>query len=404
MTWPIFLILFYGFTLSGVYSLGKLVAVGWVGAWLAFGGVKRIGLPVLYLAVLTLTTITSADPWVSIWHLWGTNTCGLLAALVLVPFWACVGPGERGGIENGLRVGGLLMAVIGLLQLVPIPWLTPFPLFTGNRVYSTLGSPIYLGAVAVLCFPFMRSKIEQGLIVAVLLASGSRGAWIATALGWAYLNWDNLSPRVRTWGSILGLAGITGAFWYRPLSDLGRVVTWGAALDGFMTRPWFGWGAGNFYTVAAVFRTPAWDEAYGNTTQDHAHNLFLEAASTSGVLGLLGISVLLFSLWKNSDRIARSSLLGVFVVGMLNPLPMVAKALCLALAASSKVEEINFRKTTPLLVKGVSAISFLAVAWLIHLDRMMTFYGDVPWGFYSAKAAYYTGLIKEKIERRQFKL
>ena len=337
---PLLLLTFYGYTLSGHWSLGKLVIVALVGLWLALGPVYRAGVfPLAYLAAITTTTLTSADVWLSTWSLWGTYTSGLICALALIPYWACIDPRHRPGLETGIRVGAFIMATVGLLQWAGVSWLTPDELFTGRRVYATLGSPIYVGAAAALCYPYCKSQIEKLFLVAVLVASGSRGAWVAVACGTIYLNWPRFTIRARTWGLVAVGAGLIGALWLRPVSDLGRIVTWAAAIDAFKARPWFGWGAGNFLMVAEIWRNPAWLEVYGQTTQDHAHNLFLEAAACSGLLGISGIAGLLYALWTGSDRVTRSALLGVFLVGMLNPLPMVVKALCLALAASCSTED-----------------------------------------------------------------
>ena len=401
----IFLISFYGFTLSGPYSLGKLVAVTVFGLWLALGPVLRLGVaPLFYLLAAVVSTLLSADPWLSVWGLWGTYNTGLICAMVLIPYWACVDSRHRFGLEVGLRWGGLIMAVVGLAQRVG--FFLPFPLPAGDRAYSTMGSPVYVGAMAALCFPFCKTWLERGLMIALLWATGSRGAWIATALGAIYFYWPDISRRVRIWGLVAAGSVTALAFWIRPLSDLGRVVVWGAAWEAFKARPWFGWGPGNYLTIAEVYRNPAWDEVYGVTTQDHAHNLFLEAAATGGIVGLVAMSVLTYTMWIHCrySRMAQAALLGVFCVGLLNPLPLVAKALCLALCASSSSTNGEINKKVQILCKQMFLVIFVSVLYITHWDRMVTYYGDTPWSFSSVKAAFNAGIIKQKIERRNFKL
>lgn len=344
--WPALLILFGALTpelaaklglsalsLSGYWSLGKLVAVAAAGSWLSLSGVRRLGVPFLaHLAALAWATVYSSDPWTSLWGLHGTYNTGLLCALVLVPFWACPRQDDRPAMERGLLFGVAVFCALGLLQ--KLVW-NPWPWLFEGRAFSTMGSPIYAGAICVFALPyFYRDKIISLGIVGMLWATGSRGAWIAAGAGALYQTWPAISRRVRYWGIVAALAGLCGAFYIRPLSDLGRAVTWRAALDAFYAKPWTGWGPGAFYLIAEVFRNPLWQEVYGVTSQDHAHNLFLEAASTSGVFGLVTLSAMLWAMWCRADRTTRAALLGVFIVGMLNPLPMVVKALCLAFCAS----------------------------------------------------------------------
>ena len=399
---PFLLIVFYGLTLSGCWSLGKLAITACCGLWLALGQVYRRPVDaylLAYLAVVAVTSSTSADPWLSVFGLWGTYNSGLLPALVLVPFWACVPKWDRPNIETGIRWGAALFAVIALFQFFILPEILP----TGRRAYGTMGSPVYAGALACLCLPFCRGWLERGVLLAALWATGSRGAWLGAAIGMGYAHFPTLTRRWKFYALALPAVLILAAFAVRPVSDLGRVIVWHSAVDAFKQRPLLGWGTGNFLMVAQIFRNPLWDEAYGSTTQDHAHNLFLEAAATSGIVGIISLTVLLFCLWCTSNRTTQAALLGVGIVGMLNPLPIVVKALCLMLAASCVDGKPTFSKLHLFFVNTLAAKIFFVVAWLIHLDRMMTYYGQYPWSFSSIWAQYYSGVIKEIAVRWLFK-
>lgn len=399
------LLLFYGWSLSAHWSLGKLLIVSVVGLWLALGHTYRLGvLPLAYLAVLAVTSAISVDPWLSYWGLWGTYSSGLLAALSIVPYWTSIGPEDRQGLERGLRVGGCAVALVAGAQLYGL-FLPEALAEYGFRAIGTLGHPAYLGAALVMCYPFCRGY-EKGLIWAGLLASGSRGPWIACAVGMAYQTWPTISRRVKYWGSVAVLVLMCAAFYIRPMSDLGRIATWRAAWDAFMSRPWFGWGPGAYLVIADVFRNPLWIEAYGWTTQDHAHNLLLEAGATSGILGALTLGGFLYALWRATayNRPARAALLAVFICGMLNPLPLVVKALCLAIAASSCPTENRPLRNAHKLCQVFALASFLSVMCLIYFDRIMTYYSGTPWSFSSQEAAYWVGLVKERVTRAMFKL
>lgn len=403
----LFLIAFFGFTLSAPFSLGKLLAVSLCGVWLALGRCRRLGVwPLFYIASIVLTTWTSPDLQVSALGLWGTYNTGLLCALSLVPFWTHVGAEDRVALERGIRWGALLMVAVGLCQKFGVALLTPYPLPTGERVYSTLGSPIYVGAVGALCMPFCKSLYERGLLIALLWATGSRGAWLAVAIGAIYEAWPQISARLKLWGMVATGGGLIAAMTLRPPSDLGRIAVWAAAWDAFKARPWLGWGAGNYLMVAELYRNPLWEEVYGKTTQDHAHNIFLEAMAQSGIVGLVALCGLLCSLWMNTRecRTTRAALLGCFIVGLLNPLPMVAKALALMLAATCAEETRVTNRALSSLYRALFLGVFFVTAFLVHCDRLVTFYGAESWSFSSVKAAYRAGIIKEVVERRRFKL
>lgn len=393
---PAFLLLAYGYSLSGAFSLGKMLAVAGVGLWLSLASSykRREDVWLLaYLAVVSVTAAMSADPIVSFFGLAGTYQAGLLAALVLVPYWACIESRHRPGIELGLRWGAVGMAVVALLQRAG--YLLPYPLPTGDRAYSTMGSPIYVGAAAALALPFAATWLERGLLIACLWATGSRSAWMACAAGAVYHYWPRLSSRARLWGVVAAASGTSLAFTLRPPSDLGRIAVWHSALEGFAARPWFGWGPGNYIGVADRWRSPLWDEVYGATTQDHAHNLFLEAAATSGIPGLMGLAVLIPALWRAAgDRKTRAAFVGVFVVSMLQPLPLVVKALVVALAASGTIAA-PLSKPVSTTIRLIYCSSFVTVMFLVLLDRLMTYYGSAPWSYSSVWAAYLAGVIKE---------
>lgn len=402
-----FLIAFYGITLSAPFSLGKLLAVALCGVWLTLGKCRRLGAwPLFYIASVVLTTYLSADFQVSTLGLWGTYNTGLICALALAPFWTHVGAEDRVALESGIRWGALLMVAVGLCQKFGVAFLTPYALPTGSRVYSTLGSPIYVGAVGALCFPFCKSRFEKVALLLLLWATGSRGAWLAVAIGAIYHAWPMLTLSIRLWGMVATGGGLIAAMTLRPPSDLGRIAVWAAAWDAFKDRPWLGWGAGNYLMVAELYRNPLWDEVYGATTQDHAHNLFLEAMAASGLVGLVALCGLLCSLWMNTRecRTTRAALLGCFVVGLLNPLPMVAKAIALMLAATCAKETHMTNRALSIAYRALFLGVFFVTAFLVHCDRLVTFYGAEPWSFSSVMAAYRAGIIKEPIKRSAFKL
>jgi O-antigen ligase len=247
-------------------------------------------------------------------------------------------PQDCGGFVLGARIAGALVAIVAVLQFFGVGWVLSGPLPDYNRAYSTLGSPVYSGAFLAFCLVFA-GRFDGAVIIAGLLATVSRGAWVAAALGLAYRDWPQLTAtkkRLFLYGVAIGAMFL---FSFKPPSDLGRVVLWRTALEAWLARPWLGWGPGCFYEIAERWRDPAWDEAFGIASQDHAHNLFLEALATTGIIGLAGLICLLYMLWGISCRRTRAALLSVFVVGMINPLPLAVKAMCLMAGCVGRVKK-----------------------------------------------------------------
>lgn len=402
---PVILTLFYGWGLVGPYSLGKAVMVGLVGLWLSLGQLyeRDYRLPLVYAACLVIAGVFGQDHLITLTGLWGTYNLGLVPALSLFPVLTGLGPVDKPGLVRGIRIAAVLMALYGLLQKF-VAWpvdsfFLPFELPAGERVYSTIGSPVYAGAMVALFFPF-GNKWESGILLLFLWATGSRGAYLAVGCSTIYYHWPHISHRWRFYGLLALLVGMIGTMTYRPPSDLGRLVTWSAAWDGFKLKPWLGWGPGNYIMLAALLRNPVWDEAYGATTQDHAHNLFLEAGATGGILGLIGLACLLAYCWKIEDRKTKSALLGFFIVGMLNPLPLIGKFLALAIVA---VEKPGKLKSSSTIVKSISIFCLVIISLLLFADILIKQHGQYPWSFSSEKAAYGTGLFKEPPTRQQYK-
>ena len=74
-----------------------------------------------------------------------------------------------------------------------------------------------------------------------------------------------------------------GAVNLRRPSVQSRLAAWEAGLEGFVDRPWLGWGPGNYRTAFGLFGTGY--AAYA-TPHDQAHNKLVEVAATTGLAGL----------------------------------------------------------------------------------------------------------------------
>ncbi|MDP6508464.1 MAG: O-antigen ligase family protein [Chloroflexota bacterium] len=247
---------------------------------------------------------------------------GVLEPLVLFVLLSTYLDRRHGRLLLGsLALGGLVAALIALFD----------PLF--NRVITVgdlprlrglYGSPNNLGLVLERALPLavgialvtrvgrLRRAWWAAAIVtgAVLVATGSRGAWLATVVGMAMLVapwWSHLRSRNRLLSLALvaapavALAGFLGAdrlgalFRAGDQSGATRVWIWDSAWRMIVDRPWTGIGPDNFLYLNAEFVDPAgWREP----NLAHPHNLMLDTWLSTGLVGglALGLIVGLFFL------------------------------------------------------------------------------------------------------------
>ncbi len=156
--------------------------------------------------------------------------------------------------------------------------------------------------------------MSTALIAAGLLASWSRGAWLGAAGGVLVVLvlrsrlaaiLSGLALLLLPAGLLLGaftpdvvpppvaqrLADIPAYFGLtdvlsQPVTDenfsvLERVAHWVAAQRMWAQAPWLGVGPGNYAQVYPAVRLPQWEDALG-----HAHNIYLNVAAETGLIGL----------------------------------------------------------------------------------------------------------------------
>lgn len=191
-----------------------------------------------------------------------------------------------------------------------------------------------------------------------LIATGSRGAWLAGAAG--VLVYLGLAARPRWRSARAGLLaalvarGLAGFFAGRLAprgrtgADSARVEIWKTAWDAFLRRPWLGSGPDTFEQLFRRHRTEAFVRAMGGTTrfQAYAHNDFLQALATTGALGTGAYLYFLFLLWRAARaRLALpgarataaalgAGLLALFINMKFNPVALEVLALAVVLCAA----------------------------------------------------------------------
>jgi O-antigen ligase len=169
------------------------------------------------------------------------------------------------------------------------------------------------------------------LLLAGILASYSRGAWLGTAVGVAtmvalagrrslaigatsalvvaallglgagdYVP-ANITDRLTTIGDSLGYRDvrrmvITSENW----AVAERMAMWEAGLGMFRAEPFYGVGAGNFNVVYRRYNVPQFSFSRG-----HAHNYYIHAAAETGMIGLAAYALVLVAAWADVGRALR---------------------------------------------------------------------------------------------------
>ena len=321
----------------GPFAEPKLVfaEAGALAIWISRPPVdQRLVLPAaLWVTVLGLAGAVGVDPW---WSLTGPEN--LLSGVLLLGTSAYVlvaGTGVPAALAA--RVPGWLVAVgtaasltAAVSRLSPglLDRVAPGLSFEGG----TLGHPVFLSGLAatgIVAALGLRETRPAWLAVAVaalatgLALSTKRVGWVALAAGLLVA-----IPRLGTGrGRILLVAGTaiaTLAAWTAAdaLLDLGpvsgarrfgelgtdsarsRLVIHRVLGRAIVDRPLLGWGPGNTWSAYLANAEPGDVELAGRGVGD-AHDLLLESATTSGVVGLaalLFLAVRVATILRRSPR------------------------------------------------------------------------------------------------------
>lgn len=239
------------------------------------------------------------------------------------------GTGSDARVREAIQWGGAVVGLYAVMQFAGMEVLSAIPKVEGGRPWSSLGNPVYVGAVCSMALVLTLDQMARGgpswratLLAAQgagLLLSQSRGAWLGTLLG-ALVVASALPPRAkgRTLAAqygplLLALVAIGGAAlavpaWRSRLfsmasvregSNAARLEGWKAAVRLWKERPLLGGGPDTFVLTFRGQRREAYIRAAGpSMTQAHAHNDILQMASTQGALGVLAYLALLGWLWR----------------------------------------------------------------------------------------------------------
>jgi O-antigen ligase len=359
--------------LADAYNVPKLLCLAAGGALIWAGlcgrGAARTALdrPLAALwAVMLLSSFRSVDPAVSVLGMYPQAFYGLLPLALCTALYygaaaAAEGEAASGEARRWMLAASIPLCAFGICQRVFGDFILHFALPSGNRITSTIGNPIMLGACLVLLFPLalhaaLKEKSRLGaaalaLIAAALVLTWARGAWVSAAAGAAaYLALSGrlrLRPRhalLLVAAAPLLLALQRGLA--RGVSDSLRIETAKTALIAFEKRPLLGFGPDTFMIPFRRDKTEEFVRLARTTYTDQfsAHDDLLQVAVT---LGLLGLAAYAWLLWDLAARLLRrpplpeadgataaiaAALLGLFIQAKVNPVPPPAMALAAILA------------------------------------------------------------------------
>ena len=237
-------------------------------------------------------------------------------------------------VKESLLVYGAAVVIFGIGQVV-------FTLLQGHlvRPSSILGNPNLLGTYLIILIPLVMQQTQQArttnkrywfayliAIIFLLLLSFSRGAWIGAAIAMTsygilviinmptrlqilHKQWKQRSTYVRGI-MVLIVIGVVGVLCIVLLSSFSiggrgselRTTIWQSAIRQFQERSISGQGIYTFgYGLPIEASTPP------QQTQSHAHNLPLQIAAETGLLGILTTLLILAALvhsgckqWQNT--------------------------------------------------------------------------------------------------------
>jgi O-antigen ligase len=317
-------------------------------------GARRRTLPLHWSPILALASIYTGILVVSAWGAPNFTEAVRevikwieLLVLLLVAS-ALLGRKHAPWVAAALVAGATVQAILGLYQFVFAVGPDYFVLLGRfMRAYGSFGQPNPFGGYLGLVLPVALSlalwtwqeiwrtpkarwqafawagfySAATALIAGGLLASWSRGAWLGAAAGVLVV----LVLRSRTAALLSGMAALIllaalllGAFspnvvpapiaarladvpayfgisdvLSQPVTDenfsvVERLAHWVAAQRMWAQAPWLGVGPGNYATVYPQVRLPQWEEPLG-----HAHNIYLNVAAETGLVGLAAYTALM---------------------------------------------------------------------------------------------------------------
>lgn len=357
---------------------------------------------VVFLAVAALATAVSPAPRLALLGLYDLGT-GLLFVAACVAMWALgrtLSPRGRHVLVLVLVATTAANAVVAWFQTAlpaPMEMLEPFQ----GRAAALLGNPVHVTALGIAALALVGYGLGTAgsvsarawwLTAGVLLGGMVQlaGGRAGLALGVLLVGWIAMRFGPRTAG-LLVLAVVIGAIAAGVVAGTGatsasgrvassradglggRVDRWALALPALEERPLLGYGPGQFRRATAPHTTPAAARAFGpDTLSDDAHDLVVEYATTTGLLGLAALGAWLWC----AGRRARGPLAAFAVFGGCSLLiqPQNVALTPVLLVALGAAAPVGLRRAAPRLrvvIVVIALVGVVAAAALLRGDALL---------------------------------
>jgi hypothetical protein len=249
--WPVLSVLLP----LALWRSGSMTVLHWLGvAFLTYAAARIASAPLVFDAVF------------GFW----------LLCIMALSFWLGSTLHDLRGLYKGLALGVSVSSVIAVLQYFG---LSPVPYASSNPAGLFINS-VSLGLISALLIVALASERMWLLVLPLLpglMLSGSRGAWLALAIGL----WATIFRSAWVLAAV-GFAGVFFLFTLQPSSsDETRLIIWTAAANNLT---WLGWGPGAFYSWVVPFRGSL-------LYPEYAHNDALQLAFEYGVAAVLPIGI-----------------------------------------------------------------------------------------------------------------
>lgn len=227
---------------------------------------------------------------------------------------------------RGLLLLGVFLGVTMILEVIR----------TGVRSAGFLSNPNIAGGVLAILSPVFSEFLEGGFMIILLVATGSRGAFLAVSMS---LLWNRINKALVLVPLIVFLVLLIAA---RPGTVVKRLGTWAEAGRLFLERPVVGWGSGSYPLLSE-----------NETAHPHADSLPMTIAAENGLLGLLAFGWLAAELGRivyQSDDPARLGLVAFGIHNLTDCMvwwywPGIAAVLCAALVVRGDSNRDDHRRS-----------------------------------------------------------
>ncbi len=288
---------------------------------------------------------------------------------------------------SALLISSTFTAIFAILQFVLL-WFfkDTSQLLYSNRVIATFGQPNFLGAFLVMSLPFAWFNLKQVrrgwkavilflmiVIVLGIFSTLSRSAYLGLAV--LALVWGFYHYRMFLTGIILSVAlfailanllpNLVYSQWYKFQVDTvskwtaeNRLVIAQKSIELIAQKPITGYGLENyFYAFPSVVKPK--DIGLQDIVVDSSHNLFLDLAVQTGLIGLaLFLAILILTIIRGlkKDNFAKAALCSVIAFitihqfSVLSVVPLMLFWLSLGIINGSPLKHVSLTKTSGFII------------------------------------------------------